>query len=123
MCKQNRQAEAEACHPDSTGQVESCAHNSCTQAGTQCKCFCAFLHTLKAQNPAKAVVKGGVITGTRSDLEGEIIKQEGEAAEGHFGCVDGHAASGPALGCYQVGIVRKPGVSHNRAVWVHHHLP
>ena len=58
-----------------------------------------------------------------SDLEGEVIKQEGEAAEGHLGGVDGHAASSPALWCHQVGIVGEPGVSHNRAVRVHHHLP
>lgn len=58
-----------------------------------------------------------------SDLEAEVIKQEGEAAEGHLRSVDGHAASCPALGCYQVGIVWEPGVSHNRAVGVHHHLP
>ena len=58
-----------------------------------------------------------------SDLEAEVIKQEGEAAEGHLGGVDGHAASCPALGCYQVGIVWEPGVSRNRAIGVHHHLP
>ena len=55
-------------------------------------------------------------------LEGEVIKEEGQAAEGQLGGVDGHAACSPALWGHQIGVVWQCGVGGQRAVWVHHHL-
>lgn len=55
-------------------------------------------------------------------LEAEVIKEEGQAAEGQLGGVDGHAACSPTLWCHQIGVVWQRGVRGQGAVRVHHHL-
>jgi len=59
----------------------------------------------------------------QADLEAEVIQQEGQTTEEDFWRVDGHAASSPALGSNQIGIVWQPGMGHQWTVWIHHHLP
>ena len=58
-----------------------------------------------------------------TNLEAEVIQEEGQAAEGYLGGVDGHAASSAPLGGHQVGIVWQPDGGYQGAVGVHHHLP